>query len=370
MPEDEAAAAAAAPLVDLQLSLGAEIEPTELGADLPIHFGSPRDEYNALRRSCGVVDRSWVPSLEVSGEDRVRFVNGLVTCDVSQPATGEGCYGFFTDTKGKVLADVAVLVHEDRLLLELSPGSAEAIAAHMRKYVITDRVEIRPDERVCLAIAGPTAGRDLDQRGGEPVPREDWRHVSMGLLGHDVDICSHPNLGVAAWVLRVERDSAEALYGGLVDRKRGGELVAAGQRAAEAIRVEGGNALPGIDLDAGTLPQETGYTEAVSYTKGCYLGQEIVARIHYRGQVNRHLRGLRFEDDAPPEAGTSVRREGEVVGRVTSPTFSPELGQPIGLALIHRKASDPGTPVYVGGSDDEPANAEVTELPFVHRGVA
>ncbi len=365
MPHDEAAPPRATPLNDLHASLGAEIEGTATGSDLPIHFGSTADEYDALRRSCGVVDRSWVPSLEVTGEDRVRFVNGLVTCDVEQPAGGEGCYGFFTDAKGRVVADVGVLAHEDRLLLELPPGSASAVAEHMRKYVITDRVEIRPvDEAVCFAVAGPLAGRRLDRLIGEKVPRADWQHRRTSLLGHEVEICCHPNLGVSAWVVRVARAAASELFAGLVDRQGGG-LVAAGHRAAETVRVEGGNAIAGIDLDAATLPQETGWTEAVSYTKGCYLGQEIVARIHYRGQVNRHLRGLLFGGDEAPEAGARVSLGGEAVGRLTSPTFSPELGQAIGLALIHRKASDPGTELEAG----EEA-AEITELPFVRRGAA
>ena len=340
---------------------------TALGCELPIHFGAVREEYNALHESCGVVDRSWVPTLELTGEDRVRFLNGLVTCDVRAPGPGEGCYGYFTDAKGKILADVGVLVHDDRLLLELPPGRAEAIAEHLAKYLITDRVEIRPvDDLVGLAVAGPTAGRFLDHLLGDEVPRADWQHRAIRLLGHGVDVCSHPNLGVAAWIVRVARASAAELFSALVDRHAGGELRAVGHKAAEAIRVEGGNAIAGIDLDPSTLPQETGYSEAVSYTKGCYLGQEIVARIHYRGQVNRHLRGLRFEDEDVPEADAEVSFEGEVVGRVTSPTFSPELGQPIGLCLLHRKGSDPGTRLEVGAG----GAAEVTELPFVHRGVA
>ncbi len=366
MPDAEAAPNGAAPLAELHRSLGAELEPTPLGWELPIHFGSVRDEYNALRQSCGLVDRSWVPTVEVTGEDRVRFVNGLVTCDVHAPGPGAGTYGFFTDAKGKVLADVAVLVEEDRLLLELSPGAAQPIVEHMRKYVITDRVEVREiEEELCLAVVGPTAGRALDRLVGSPVPRDDWHHRRIELLGHEVGVSSHPNLGVAAWILRIARDSAEALFRGLMARRSGGELPAVGHQATEAVRVEGGDFLPGIDLDPDTLPQETGYDEAISYTKGCYLGQEIVARIHYRGQVNRHLRGLRFEADEVPEAGSGISFEGAEVGKLTSPIFSPQLGQPIGLALIHRKASDPGTPVELASGA-----AEVTELPFVHRGVA
>ncbi len=365
---DEAPASnGAVPLADLHLSLGAQLEPSPFGFDLPAHYGSVSDEYNALRRSCGIADRSWVPDLEMTGEDRVRFLNGLMTCDVREPSPGEGCYGFLTDAKGKVLADAGVLVFEDRLLLELPPGRGQAIAEHLRKYVIADRVEIREvDDVLPLAIVGPTSGRCLDRLAGESLSRDDWRHRRIALLGHEVDVCSHPRLGVAAFVMRVDRAHAEDLFGALADRKAGAEFMPVGQLAVDTVRVEGGNAIVGVDLDPATLPQETGDLEAVSYTKGCYLGQEIVARVHYRGQVNRHLRGLRFEAVEPPEAGARVTFEGQAVGVVSSPLTSPRLGQPIGLSLIHRKASDPGTRVEVDGCGE----AEVAELPFVHTGIA
>ncbi len=367
MPEEEAAGRAAVPLADLHLSLGAQLEPSPFGFDLPAHYGSEREEYNALRRSCGVADRSWVPDVELTGEDRVRFLNGLVTCDVREPSPGEGCYGFLTDAKGKVLADAGVLVFEDRLLLELPPGRSRTVSEHLRKYVITDRVEIREvDETLPLAIVGPTAGRCLDRLAGERLPRDDWRHRRIALMGHEVEVCSHPRLGAAAFVLRVERERAGDLFSALADRKAGAEFTPLGYLAVEAVRVEGGNPIVGVDLDDATLPQETGDLDAVSYTKGCYLGQEIVARVHYRGQVNRHLRGLRFEAIEAPESAARVTFEGRPVGVVTSPLVSPQLGQPVGLSLIHRKASDPATRVEVDGAGE----AEVTELPFVHTGIA
>lgn len=366
MPEDEAAPTGALHLAELHQSLGGRFEETAQGFAMPVDYGSPDDEYRALRTSCGVADRSWTDTLEMVGEDRVRFLNGMVTCDVAAPAAGQGTYGFFTDPKGRVLADVAVLVSEGRLLLELAPGSGPRMAEHLSKYIITDRVEIREVELLELAIAGPTAGLCLDRLAGGEVPRGDWRHGRRHLFGHDVEICSHPRLGAPGFVIRVTRDASEALFSALADRDSGSEFTAIGHRAMEEVRVEGGFAIPGIDLDPKTLPQETGWIDAVSYTKGCYLGQEIVARVHYRGQVNRHLRGLCFEATVPPEPGAAVSFEGESVGVVTSPILSPELGQPIGLTMIHRKAFEPLTRVEVEGVGE----AEVTELPFVHTSIA
>jgi aminomethyltransferase len=366
VPEDEDAPPGAVYLAELHRSLGGRLEETALGVELPADYGSPEDEYQALRLSCGVADRSWSDTLELIGEDRVRFLNGMVTCDVAAPGAGEGTYGFFTDAKGKVLADVAVLVSDDRLLLELPPGSGEPIARHLQKYIITDRVEIRELDDQAFAISGPTAGLCLDRLAAGEVPREDWRHGRRHLFGCDVDICSHPRLGAPGFVVRVARADSEALFSALAGHQEGSEFAPVGHRAMEQVRVEGGFAIPGIDLDPRALPQETGWIDAVSYTKGCYLGQEIVARVHYRGQVNRHLRGLCFESTEPPEPGAAVGYEGETVGFVTSPVMSPELGQPIGLSMIHRKAFEPTTWVEVEGVGE----AEVTELPFVHIHIA
>ncbi len=367
MPEEESAPVGAVALAELHQRLGGRLQETSVGVELPIDYGSSEEEYGALRRSSGVSDRSWAPTLEMIGEDRVRFLNGLVTCDVAETPAGEGCYGFFTDPKGKILADVAVLVSKDRLLLELPPWSATTVREHLEKYVITDRVEIREvDDLVAIAIAGPTAGRCLERLTGVELPRDSWHHGPATLAGLHVDVCSHPRLGAPGFVVRVERDAAESLFADLADRKAGSELTAVGHGAMEVARVEGGWAIPGIDLDPKTLPQETGWTDSVSYTKGCYLGQEIVARVHYRGGVNRHLRGLRFEATEPPPAGVAVRLADETVGVVTSPVLSPELGQPIALAIIHRKAAEPEGWVEVDGVGE----ARVTELPFFHTGVA
>jgi aminomethyltransferase len=375
MPDEEAVPSgaeetpgAAAALAELHRSLGGEIERGVAGLEVAAHYGSPLDEHRLLRRSCGVADRSWMPALQLTGEDRARFLNGLATCDVKTPSSGQGCYGFLTDAKGKILADVAILVEEERLLLELPPGRARAIAEHLQKYIIADRVEVNPiDDEVGLAVVGPAARQRLEALVGEDaLPEHDWEHRRVSLLGREVLVCQHPRLGAAGFLMRAPAAAAADLFGDLVRHRASGEVTAVGYLAMEMARVEEGLPLLGVDLGEDTLPQETGFVEAVSYTKGCYLGQEVVARIHYRGHVNRHLRGVVLEGDGLPPAGAAVTLDGEGVGTVTSPVRSPELGRPIALSLIHRKASDPGTRVEVESS----GGAEVTELPFVRTGVA
>lgn len=379
MPEQEAGPSGAdgadrpsgepvARLTELHRGLGGEMERLAAGIELAAHYGSPIQEHGLLRRSCGVGDRSWMPALELTGEDRARFLNGLITCDVKTPSSGQGCYGFLTDAKGKILADAAVQVEDERLLVELPPGQAEAIAEHLSKYVIADRVEIRPViDELGLAVVGPAARRRLEALVGEQeLPEHDWEHRSVELLGRSVRVTLHPRLGAAGFLVRTTVADAADLFEGLVRHGVSGELRAIGYLAMEMARVEEGIPLFGVDLGSDTLPQETGLVDAVSYTKGCYLGQEVVARIHYRGHVNRHLRGVALEGDSLPPGGAAVSFEGERVGTLTTPVRSPELGQVIGLALIHRKASDPGTAVDV----ETAGEGEVTELPFVSTGVA
>lgn len=354
------------PLEELHRSLGAEVVWTAGGYAAPAGYGPFETEYFALDRSCAVADLSWLPELEVRGEDRVRFLNGMVTCDVAR-SPGAGCYGFVTDAKGKILSDVVVAVEEERLRLGVAPGRAEAIAAHLRKYIIMEPVEVsEASDTLALGVLGATAGERLAEllEGASP-PSTPWAHVRGRLSGEEVHVLRHERLGVPAWILRVPRPRAEAIFRELHERL-GGEPGLVGHAVLETVRVEDGIAAYGVDVDSGCFPQETGAEEeAISYTKGCYLGQEVVARIHYRGHVNRHLCGLLLESDEVPEAGGAVRYEGQESGRLTSVVRSPRLGT-IGLAILHRRAAEIGNRVEIDGA----GAAEIEALPFSEPGAA
>lgn len=314
-------------------------------------YGSLESEVAALRGGVAVVDRLWPSALELAGDDRQRFLNGLTTLDVKALVPGAGGYGFFTDGKGRILADVVVEAHADRLRLELPPGRATAIAEHLGKYIIADRVEVGPPlaGRVLL-VAGPGAAAWLAERLTGEVPLELWAHSECTLGETAVRIARRGNVGVEAWSLTADEGACAALL-------RDAGAVAAGYDALDVVRVEQGLPLWGIDYDAENLPQETGLEDAVSYTKGCYLGQEVVARIHYRGQVNRVPRGV-----LPSRAvavGAQLEHDGRAAGRLTSLVDSPRLGRRLGLALLHRRAAEPGTRLAVEGGGE----AEVVDLP-------
>lgn len=325
------------------------------GAEAVLSYGSTEGEYRALTEGAALLDRSALDRLEITGADRGRFVNAYVTCDLKTLAAGQGTYGFFTNPQGRILADATFLALEDRFRVELPPGQAEAIAAHLRKFLIADRVEIAPlAAAVPLAVAGPRAAALL---GGaaEALAEGELAHARATLHGVEVVLARTPRLGVPAWTLWAPAEAAE----GLAEALAAAGAVPVGGLALEVVRAERGIARFGRDFGPQNFPQETGIDGAVSYTKGCYLGQEVVARIHYRGGVQKSLRGLAF--DRLPEPGAALSLDGREVGAATTALRSPALDRPIGLGILHKRGGEPGTRLEVAGG----GTAEVRELPFV-----
>ncbi len=308
----------------------------------------------ALHHSVGLADLSSRGRLELIGADRLRFLHGLVSCDVKGLAAGSGSYGFFTTGQGRILADFALLALEDRLWLDLPPGLEGEIAAHLGKYLIADRVEVRPlvDFRP-LALVGP--GLEALMPELEVLPAGEWAHQRLEVGGIEVGLGRHPRFGAPAAVAWVPTEQAERFVEVLAER--GARPV--GFEALEIMRVEAGLPRFGVDFGPENFPQETGQEEAaVSYTKGCYLGQEVVARIHYRGGVQRSLRGLRFSGELP-ERGAALVFDGREAGTVGSTANSPRFGG-IGLAVMHKRGAAPGTELAL----PDGTTAVVVELPF------
>jgi len=317
--------------------LGARWAPFS-GIDSSADFGDPDGECRALRQRAGLLVRPWAEVLVLTGADRQRFLGGLTTADVKALAPGSGAFGFITDRKGHLLADMVVLAAEDRLLLELPPGRSTAILEHLSHYRIADRVEIVADDAPLIAtILGPGATSVLTEFLTMAPPDAPWAHRSHALLPTAVRVVRDCRWGVAAWSLWIDGEHRQVLAQ-LLAAGRGEGLMPVGWRALETLRIEAGWPRFGQDIDGGNFPQETGLeAEAVSYTKGCYLGQEVVARIHYRGGVQRRLCGLRFDRPAADPTGATLLLGERTVGTVTSFAMSETRGA-IGLGVLHRSA--------------------------------
>jgi len=311
------------------------------------------EEHRALREGCGLLDRSARGKLALTGPDAVEFLNGQVTNELATLAPGQGRYAAFLTHKGKMLGDLRVLAvtgpdGELELLLDTERASLQALFDMIRRFKVGYRVELhkRTLERGLLSLIGPRA----DVLAGAGPGGEEHANALVQIDGIEA-LAIRTDAGID---LLCAAEDTEALAAALL--ARGATTV--GEAAAECLRVEGGRPRYGIDLDDSAIPQEAGLNErAVSFTKGCYVGQETVARLFYKGKPNRHLRGLRLS--APAEAGEPLRLGEREVGRVGSFAVSPSLG-PIALALVRREA-EPGARLAVGDGD---RTAEVVELPF------
>ena len=320
-------------------------------------FTSLEEEHRALTSGWALADRSSVEALELRGEDRVRFLNGQLTCDIAALEVGRGVYGFFTNHQGRVLSDGGILALADRLLVELPPQAGERMAEQLGKYIIADRVELAVPEGLSqIVVAGARSEERLSGLVDLP-PDGAWSHGEVELGGERLLAVRHPRLGVPAVALWAEEGPLRAAAEALLEGAAGDAPALVGEEGLEAVRVEAGTPRFGHDFSDENFPQETGVEGAVSYSKGCYLGQEVVARIHYRGQVNRVLRGLRFDGEEPPVPGTELLLDGRAVGKVGSAVRSVRLGAPIGLAIVHRRGAEPGTRLELGGG----GVAEVTD---------
>ncbi|HKG64608.1 MAG TPA: glycine cleavage T C-terminal barrel domain-containing protein [Solirubrobacteraceae bacterium] len=306
------------------------------------------DEYRALTEGCGLVDRAGRGRLALTGPDRREFLHGQITQDIETLEPGHGRYAALLTHKGKMLSDMRVLDLGDELLLSCERAGLQEIFNMIRRYKLGADVELhkRTLEMGELSLIGPDARRVA---GAAELGPDEHDNVRARLGEHDVILVA-TDLGVDVFCAA---EATEGVRGTLL----AAGAVEVGEAAAELVRVESGRPRYGIDLDDNVIPQEAGLNErAVSFTKGCYVGQETVARLFYRGKPNRHLRGLKLSAEVEP--GTPLLLGEKEVGRVTSVAVSPALG-PIGLALVRRQA-EPGSTITAG----EDATAEVVELPF------
>jgi folate-binding protein YgfZ len=307
------------------------------------------DANRTIREACGLIDRSERGKLAFTGADAKTFLQGQVTNDVDALTPGTGCYAALLSPKGKMLGDLRILDTGDELLLDVERSALQAIfnVLHRARVGFDAELHKRTLQSGLLSLVGPGARRIAGPEA-ETLPDEEHANAATELDGIPTRIVA-TDVGID---LICEAEQTAALAAALT--ARGAQPVP--EAAAEVLRVEHGRPRYGVDLDETTIPQEAGLNErAISFTKGCYVGQETVARLFYKGKPNRHLRGLRLS--APVASGTELSLDGKVVGRLGSVVDSPAYGT-IALALVRREA-EPGATLAAGS-----ATAVVAELPF------
>jgi tRNA-modifying protein YgfZ len=296
-------------------------------------------DYELVTEAVGLVDRSDRAKFIVRGGEAADFLQGQVSNDVEALAPGSGCYATILTAKGKLRTDLRVVRGDDFFWLD-TEAIGHAVLRHMLQTYSLGRdvnFEDLTQDHAILSLVGPGA-----DALAEPLPGP----AEHAMTDTGEGLWVRTDLGLDLLVSAAKADEWRERLG----------VESVSDEAVECVRIESGRPRLGFDMDAETMPQEAGINErAVSFTKGCYVGQETVARLHYRGKPNRHLRGLRLAE--PAARGAEIQLGERVVGRVGSTTVSPRFG-PIALAIVRREA-EPGATVSVDG-----ATAAVVELPF------
>ncbi len=330
------------------------------------------ERYHAIREGAAIVERSARGRLLVTGSDRRSYLHGLLTNDITVLAAGTGCYAAYLTPQGRMIADLRVFELGDAVLLDLEGFVTTTVRDRLAQFVFSEDVEIKDlsAEQAQLGIYGPRSPAVLSAALAAAHPDVDapqhgdaavigWPAVgileAMPMLGSahwdvrgsPVYVLRSDDPGVAGFDLVVDAALRETLLAAL----RGQGAVDVDEAVTETTRIEAGRPRFGLDMDGETIPLEAGIEDrAISRTKGCYVGQEVIVRVLDRGhgRVARRLVGLRLASAAVPARGEAIRAEGREIGRTTSAARSPRLGTAIALGYVHRDFTSPGTAVHVG----------------------
>jgi tRNA-modifying protein YgfZ len=298
-------------------------------------------DYEALTQHAGFVplDRT---QIELSGKDRASFLHNLSTNEVKKLAAGAGCEAFITSVQGKTLGHGFIFAEPEALVLDTVAGQSETLLKHLDHYLVCEQVVLadRSQEWFELLLAGADAEAIVARLWQVTLPELRLSHATVPAEGRTVRVRRVDMTPGSCFLVNVSRDDAEWLKSLLSDAG----VRACAAPALEAARIEQGTPYFGQDLGDKNLPQELGRdNQAISFIKGCYLGQETVARLDALGHVNKSLVGVRFAATTVPEVGSELRSGDQVVGQVTSATYSPQLGAPLALAYVRAGHNQAGT---------------------------
>lgn len=314
-------------------------------------------DYQALTVGCGVAELPRTV-IDVRGNDRTHFLHSFCTNDVKRLAPGQGCEAFVTNHQGKTVGHGFIFCEADRLVMGTVAGQAAALMAHFDRFVISEDVTFRDlsGQVQIFVVAGSQAAAMLQSLTSAPPPTEMLSFTHPQIAGCGCTIFRVPYTGADSFFIRSSAGDAAAVRASL---ETAGALPCQAE-AVEALRIEAGFPYFGRDITDENLPQEVGRDQqAISFTKGCYLGQETVARIDALGHVNKLLAGVRFQLDTIPAAGTRLTAGDKDVGHVTSACYSPALQSPLALAYVRRQHTKPGSKF-----ESELGPAEVIALPL------
>jgi folate-binding protein YgfZ len=340
---------------------------------VPRTFGDPEGEYDALRQGAGLIDLTFRVRAVVTGTDRATFLQNMLTNDIQALTPGHGCKALKLDVRGRIESKVDVLCHEEALWCDIDPGPAVRVLPELRNRIIAEDVTLQEasDRHSVLSIQGPRTLDVLSAAGMDAGGlSEVLQHRAVDVDGAEVWLVHRDHTGEDGIDLWIPRGTEPLVWSRLLPQPPGGDrasegssLTLVGFEALHMRRVEAGIAWHGAEVQEERFPQELGLDEEwISYTKGCYLGQETISRLHHMGHVNKQLCGLFVKGAEVPQPGTTVFHDGKEAGRVTSACLSPRLQHAVALAVLRTPSANVSTTVHLGSANGPVG--EVVSLPM------
>ena len=353
------------PVLKLQKQAGATLGEA-YGWHLPKTFSSVAEEYEAATEAVGVLDRSYVGRLKLTGKDGLDLLDRLSTNRLQDLVVGQGMYTVLTSNKGRVFDLMFVLRLEDHLMVLTGPENQQKVADWIDYYTFTEDVAVQDvtEETAMLALMGPDAASLLDEHTGQEVSSlSPYQSVFATIGGVEVLVIHTDFAALPGYDLAVPASQAQGLWSQLVERDTGLGIKPVGMEALEAVRVEQGVPVYGKDLTVDVNPLEANLVDFISFDKGCYIGQEVVTRLNTYKKVQKYLVGLSWDGGENPPPNTAVFLDDKKVGQVTSVVRSPRMNKWIGLGYVRKGHAQPGVRLAT-----EPAGGglavQVEELPF------
>lgn len=338
---------------------------------VPAAYGDDAAEYAAVRGAVGLTDLSCRGTLGVSGQDRVAFLQGLLSNDMAKVTVTQGVYAALLTPQGRILTDLTVLHRPETLLLDVEPETTGTLFQFLTRYLLMSEARVEDDtvRWAHFSLQGPAAERLLRAVSGVALPRSEFGVCDATIHGVPVIVVSRSRTGEDGCDLLLAAAEGRQVWAALLKAGQAFGLRPYGHDAAEILRIEAGLPRCGVEMDDRTFPLEAGIEhQAVSFTKGCFVGQEPIARVHHRahGRANRRLSGLAIEGARIPERGATILRDDVEAGTVMSAVASPALKRVVALGYVKREWFEPGTvlTVMIRGA---PVAATVTALPFYQR---
>ena len=354
------------PLYKTHEALEASFVELHGGWILPLVYTNPNHEKNMVRHEFGIADLSYLSTLCLTGEDRAKFLHRIISNDVENLSVGEGNYATLLTNRGKIIAGLRVYIFEDKIYISTDPECEQQIYTELDKYIIADDVElsIETGNVGAIAVYGPHSTElvesALDLEGLSTLSEYHSRtcEIDDKWIGC---VCAH-NVGEYGYHLYTSSDALVWLWNKIMVESE--DIVPIGWQALEALRIEAGTPRYGTELTDSVFPLEAELEHAIDFEKGCYIGQEIVARMKYRGHPNRLLRGIEIHSDEPVRQKAPIFADDKEIGWITSSAYSSWHNKYIGMAYIRMAHTDEGSQIQIKTTDGM-VNGTVVKLPFV-----